>query len=89
VLAEFRISHANIFAKEAVLNNELLINQREQGIRQGIEQGVAQGIKQGTEQGVAQGIKQVAKNLKATGMSSAEIVKYTGLSTVVIENLEI
>ena len=52
-----------------------------------IEQGLEQGREQGLEQGREQGKQEVAKNLKAMGLSSDNIMKATGLSIEEIEKL--
>ena len=59
----------------------------EQGLEQGREQGREQGLEQGREQGREQGKQEVAKNLKAMGLSSDNIMKATGLSIEEIEKL--
>ncbi|GHV20539.1 hypothetical protein AGMMS49959_08100 [Planctomycetales bacterium] len=52
----------------------------QKGVAQGIEQGVEQGIEQGIEQGEIKQQLAIAKNMKADGISSAQIARYTGLT---------
>lgn len=60
---------------------------KREGIKEGIKQGIKQGIQQGIEQGaLAERIKN-AKAMKADGMSTELIRKYTGLSNDEIEKL--
>ena len=49
----------------------------------GIEKGRAEGI----EEGMAQGKSEVARNLKAMGLSTDDIIKATGLTGQEIESL--
>jgi predicted transposase/invertase (TIGR01784 family) len=67
----------------------------QQGIRQGIQQGVQQGIQQGVQQGKQEGIQQgkqdekweLARKLKADGIFTEQIAKWTGLSEAQIREL--
>ena len=51
-----------------------------EGMAQGMAQGIAQGMAQGIAQGMAQGKADTARNLKAMGLSVADISKATGLT---------
>ena len=68
------------------INNDYF-NCLDYAIEQGLEQGREQGREQGLEQGREQGKQEVAKNLKAMGLSSDNIMKATGLSIEEIEKL--
>ena len=68
------------------INNDYF-NCLDYAIEQGREQGLVQGREQGLEQGREQGKQEVAKNLKAMGLSSDNIMKATGLSIEEIEKL--
>ena len=52
-----------------------------------LDYAIEQGLEQGREQGLEQGKQEVAKNLKAMGLSSDNIMKATGLSIEEIEKL--
>ena len=52
----------------------------EKGVIKGIEIGRAEGREEGRAEGRAGGIMLTAKNLKSMGLSSADIIKATGLS---------
>lgn len=49
----------------------------------GVLKGIDIGLVKGRAEGRAEGIKSTAKNLKAMGLSVADIIKATGLSDVV------
>ncbi|MCX6693386.1 MAG: hypothetical protein NT074_02360, partial [Methanomicrobiales archaeon] len=57
---------------------------REEGLTKGREEGREEGLTKGREEGREEGLKEgrvlIAKQLKAMGFSSNEIVKATGLS---------
>ena len=61
------------------------------GFNKGLAQGMAQGMAQGKAEGMAEGIKKAqrenAQKMKADGLPSALIAKYTGLSTEEVELL--
>ena len=57
------------------------------GYKQGIEQGMAQGLEQGKAEGIAQANRDNAMKMKADGMPTDLIAKYTGLSPEDIEAL--
>lgn len=61
------------------------------GMKQGKAEGLAEGMKQGMKQGLAQGAHDSAmasaKAMKADGMPTALIAKYTGLSEEVVAKL--
>ena len=63
----------------------------EQGMAKGIEEGIAKGIKEGITKGMEQGVKEeklvIARQMKADGLPSGTIAKYTGLSLEEIEKL--
>lgn len=52
----------------------------EKGMKQGIEQGIEKGITQGIEQGRKQAQHELAEKLKASGMTTSQIMELTGLS---------
>uniref|UniRef100_UPI0040264321 Rpn family recombination-promoting nuclease/putative transposase n=1 Tax=Prevotella sp. TaxID=59823 RepID=UPI0040264321 len=62
-----------------------------EGMKQGKAEGLAEGMKQGMKQGLAQGAHDSAmasaKAMKADGMPTALIAKYTGLSEEVVAKL--
>ena len=62
-----------------------------EGKAQGLKEGMAQGLKEGMAQGMAQGAHDnalaSAKSMKADGMPTSLIAKYTGLSEEQIEKL--
>ena len=51
-----------------------------QGHTEGLAQGRAEGLGQGRAEGINEGIMLIAKNLKTTSLSVADIIKATGLS---------
>ena len=53
---------------------------REEGRQEGLEKGRTEGRKEGRQEGLAEGRLAVAKNLKALGISIADIAKATGLT---------
>ena len=59
----------------------------ERGMERGIEMGIQQGKEEGKQEGINQGLSLVAKNLKESGMDTDLIVKATGLSAEVINQL--
>lgn len=73
--------------------------EREKGKAEGLAEGLAEGMKQGKAEGLAEGMKQgmaqgaldsamaSAKAMKADGMPTALIAKYTGLSEKVVAKL--
>ena len=65
--------------------------EREKGKAEGLAEGLAEGMKQGMKQGLAQGAHDSAmasaKAMKADGMPTALIAKYTGLSEEVVAKL--
>ena len=78
-----------------MIQNDVLGNARDEGMRLGLEQGIKQGIKQGIEQGIEQGKAQgvneerqrLAKTMLGMGESVDKIAIYTGLSKEEIEKL--
>ena len=78
-----------------MIQNDVLGNARDEGMRLGLEQGIEQGIKQGIEQGIEQGKAQgvneerqrLAKTMLGMGESVDKIAIYTGLSKEEIEKL--
>ena len=78
-----------------MIQNDVLGNARDEGMRLGLEQGIEQGIKQGIEQGIEQGKAQgvneerqrLAKMMLGMGESVDKIAIYTGLSNEEIEKL--
>ena len=69
--------------------------EREKGKAEGLAEGLAEGMKQGKAEGMKQGLAQgahdsamaSAKAMKADGMPTALIAKYTGLSEEVVAKL--
>ena len=59
----------------------------EKGRSEGHAEGLAEGLVKGRAEGRAEGIMLIAKNLKAIGISVADIIKATGLSEEEIEKL--
>ena len=59
----------------------------EQGRAEGLEQGRVEGLEQGRVEGRADGVWLVAKNLKESGMSISDIVKFTGLPRRIVESM--
>ena len=60
-----------------------IASMREDGRKAGLVEGEAIGL----EKGAAQKQREIAKNLKALGMNTAEIIKATGLSAEEVEAL--
>ena len=58
-----------------------------EGLKQGMKQGKAEGMKQGLAQGAHDSAMASAKAMKADGMPTALIAKYTGLSEEVVAKL--
>ena len=65
--------------------------EREKGIKTGIEKGIKSGIEKGIEQGVEKGKREeaiaIALEFKKMGLPIADIAKGTGLSIEEIEKL--
>ena len=65
--------------------------EREKGIKTGIEKGIKTGIEKGIEQGVEKGKREeaiaIALEFKKMGLPIADIAKRTGLSIEEIEKL--
>ena len=65
--------------------------EREKGIKTGIEKGIKTGIEKGIEQGVEKGKREeaiaIALEFKKMGLPIADIAKGTGLSIEEIEKL--
>ena len=57
------------------------------GRAEGMEKGRAEGLEKGLEKGIAQGIAKTAKAMKADGMATELIAKYTGLTAEEISKL--
>lgn len=66
-----------------MIQNDVLETARQEGLEKGIEEGMKKGMKRGMKEGILQ----VARNLKASGMDTATIIKMTGLSKDEIEEL--
>ena len=60
---------------------------RAEGLAEGRAVGLAEGKTVGRAEGLAEGILQTARNLKAMGLSTADIAKATGLEVSKIESL--
>ena len=60
---------------------------RAQGIAQGRAQGIAEGRAEGRAEGIQEGKLETARSMKADGMSSESICKYTGLTLEQIAEL--
>lgn len=59
----------------------------EKGIKQRIQQGISQGLIEGRAEGMAHSKREIAKSMKANGIPSETISKYTGLTVSEIGNL--
>ena len=59
----------------------------EKGLAQGREEGLTEGLAKGREEGRTTALVQVARNMKAAGMSTENIVSATGLSVEQIESI--
>ena len=70
-----------------MIQNDVLGNARDEGMRLGLEQGIEQGIKQGKAQGVNEERQRLAKMMLGMGESVDKIATYTGLSKEEIEKL--
>jgi predicted transposase/invertase (TIGR01784 family) len=57
------------------------------GMAKGMVEGMAKGMAKGRSEGRAEGIADTARNLKAMGLSLADISKATGLTTDEIADL--
>ena len=53
----------------------------------GLEAGLEKGLQEGLEEGRRKAILETAKNMKADGMETAAICRYTGLSEEEVEKL--
>ena len=70
-----------------MIENSLLREATEEGIKQGIKEGIRQGIKEGVKQGKQQGIKQgiqqgqdeIILNMSQKGLTPSEISSFTGI----------
>ena len=70
-----------------MIENSLLREATEEGIKQGIKEGMKQGIKEGVKQGKQQGIKQgiqqgqdeIILNMSQKGLTPSEISSFTGI----------
>ena len=70
-----------------MIENSLLREATEEGIKQGIKEGIKQGIKEGVKQGKQQGIKQgiqqgqdeIILNMSQKGLTPSEISSFTGI----------
>ena len=60
---------------------------REGSYKKGIEKGMAEGMAKGMAEGMAKGLADTARNLKAMGLSLADISQATGLTTDEIADL--
>lgn len=63
---------------------DVLGNAREEGL----EKGLAEGLEKGRAEGEQSKQIEIAKNLKSLGVDKATIVKSTGLSEEIINNLQ-
>ena len=70
-----------------MIQNDVLGNARDEGMRLGLEQGIEQGIEQGKAQGVNEERQRLAKTMLGMGESVDKIAIYTGLSKEEIEKL--
>ena len=70
-----------------MIQNDVLGNARDEGMRLGLEQGIEQGIEQGKAQGVNEERQRLAKTMLGMGESVDKIATYTGLSKEEIEKL--
>jgi predicted transposase/invertase (TIGR01784 family) len=59
----------------------------EKGMAEGMAKGMAEGMAKGMAEGLAKGLADTARNLKAMGLSLADISKATGLTTDEIADL--
>ena len=66
-------------------------NQRKEGKEKGLKEGKEKGIKEGKEKGLKEGREDekvnIAKMMKKDGEHVDKIIRFTGLSKVVIERL--
>lgn len=59
----------------------------EKGLAEGIEKGLAEGIEKGIEKGIEMERKKLAKTMLESGISAADVAKFTGLPESFIDSL--
>lgn len=87
-----KMSHADREAYYRHLDNVVILKDnistaRGEGKMEGRAEGRAEGRKEGREEGRAEAIKETAKKMKATGLSTEQIMQFTSLTKEEIEKL--